>query len=119
MEKATFINNICKDFFRACDKLTSINNRELLYDLNSYINNVRIILHACNNYLKVSTGQIQPDSLLAFLQWIGIDDCRKPIKSGPSLAGLPGGLAGDLMRLYPVQSNDMYPLKVSFFYYIL
>ena len=41
-------------FVQACDKLTYINNRELLYDLNSYINNVRIILHACNNYLKVS-----------------------------------------------------------------
>ena len=71
MEKATAINNICKHFFtvkksfsdfcnnaiccfvQACDKLTYINNRELLYDLNSYINNVRIILHACNNYLKV------------------------------------------------------------------
>merc|ERR1719333_982162 len=95
MEKATFVNNICKDFFSACDKLTSINNRDLLYDLNTYINNVRTILHACNNYLK----------------WIGIDDCRKPIKNGPSLAGLPGGLAGDLMRLYPVQSNEQYPVK--------
>ena len=39
---------------QACDKLTYINNRDLLYDLNSYINNVRVILHACNNYLKVS-----------------------------------------------------------------
>ena len=47
-------------------------------------------------------------------QWIGIDDCRKPIKHGPTLAGLPGGLAGDLMRLYPVQSNEQYPVKVSF-----
>ena len=46
-------------------------------------------------------------------QWIGIDDCRKPIKHGPTLAGLPGGLAGDLMRLYPVQSNEQYPVKVS------
>ena len=47
-----------------------------------------------------------------FFQWIGIDDCRKPIKHGPTLAGLPGGFAGDLMRLYPVQSNEQYPLKV-------
>lgn len=54
-----------------------------------------------------------------FSQWIGIDDCRKPIKNGPSLAGLPGGLAGDLMRLYPIQTNDMYPLKVSFQYKLL
>ena len=29
------------------------------------------------------------------------------------MAGLPGGFAGDLMRLYPIQSNDQYPLKVS------
>ena len=58
MEKATFVNNICKDFFSACDKMTSINNRDLLYDLNTYINNVRTILHACNNYLKVP-GKIQ------------------------------------------------------------
>ena len=70
MEKATAINKVCKDFFtvsryrklvspdsipaQACEKLTYINNRDLLYDLNSYINNVRVMLHACNNYLKVS-----------------------------------------------------------------
>lgn len=67
MEKATFVNNICKDFFRACDKLTSINNRELLYDLNTYVNNVRIILHACNNYLKVLTGQINLSLIAIFV----------------------------------------------------
>ena len=80
----------------------------------TYINNVRIILHACNNYLKVPRYQSDPILIDTFFlaQWIGIDDCRKPIKNGPSLAGLPGGLAGDLMRLYPIQTNDMYPLKV-------
>ena len=30
----------------------------MLYDLNSYINNVRVILHACNNYLKVSPPSV-------------------------------------------------------------
>ena len=72
MEKATAINKVCKDFFtvsfyfllvspdsvtctvKACEKLTYINNRNLLYDLNSYINNVRVMLNACNNYLKVN-----------------------------------------------------------------
>ena len=39
---------------QACEKLTHINNRDLLYDLNSYINNVRVMLQACNNYLKVN-----------------------------------------------------------------
>ena len=87
-------NTVC--CVQACEKLTHINNRDLLYDLNSYINNVRVILQACNNYLK----------------WVGIDDCRKAIKQGPTLAGLPGGLAGDLARLYPVQSDQQYPVKV-------
>ena len=112
MEKAAAINKVCKDFFvvslylncescesycvQACEKLTHINNRDLLYDLNSYINNVRVILQACNNYLK----------------WVGIEDCGKPIRHGPTLAGLPGGLAGDLGRLYPVQSDQQYPVKV-------
>jgi len=95
IEKASFVNRICKDFFVACDKMTHMNNRDLLFDLNSYLNNVRVILHGCNNYLK----------------WVGLDNCKKPIRHGPSLAGLPGGLAGDLMRLYPVQSEDQYPLK--------
>lgn len=95
IEKASFVNRICKEFFVACDKMTHMINRDLLFDLNSYLNNVRVILHGCNNYLK----------------WVGLDNCKKPIRHGPSLAGLPGGLAGDLMRLYPVQSEDQYPLK--------
>lgn len=95
IEKASFINRICKEFFVACDKMTHMNNRDLLFDLNSYLNNVRVILHGCNNYLK----------------WVGLDNCKKPIRHGPSLAGLPGGLAGDLMRLYPIQSEEQYPLK--------
>ena len=69
IEKASFINRICKEFFvvnnlkmltiflkdhlQACDKMTHMNNRDLLFDLNSYLNNVRVILHGCNNYLKV------------------------------------------------------------------
>jgi len=95
IEKASFVNKICKEFFVACDKMTHMNNRDLLFDLNSYLNNVRVILHGCNNYLK----------------WVGLDNCKKPIRHGPSLAGLPGGFAGDLMRLYPIQSEEQYPLK--------
>jgi len=95
IDKASYVNRICKDFFLVCDKMTHMNNRDLLFDLNSYLNNVRVILHACNNYLK----------------WVGLDNCKKPIRHGPTLAGLPGGLAGDLMRLYPVQSEEQYPVK--------
>jgi len=95
IDRASYVNTVCKQFFLVCDKLTHVANRDLLFDLSGYLNNVRTLLNGCNSYLK----------------WIGIHECKKPIRGGPTLAGLPGGLAGDLMRLYPVQSNDMYPLK--------
>ena len=44
------------------------------------------------------------------MKWVGVERCSKPISGGPTLAGLPGGVAGDLLRLYPVQSNDEYPI---------
>ena len=44
------------------------------------------------------------------MKWVGVERCNKPISGGPTLAGLPGGVAGDLLRLYPVKSNDEYPL---------
>ena len=45
-----------------------------------------------------------------YLKWVGVERCCKPISGGPTLAGLPGGVAGDLLRLYPVKSNDEYPI---------
>ena len=53
------------------------------------------MLKACDRYLK----------------WVGLDRCRKPILGGPTLSGLPGGVAGDLQRLFPVQSNFEYPVR--------
>ena len=44
------------------------------------------------------------------MKWVGVERCNKPISGGPTLAGLPGGVAGDLLRLYPVKSNDEYPM---------
>ena len=103
------VNSINKQFAFICDVITKIPNRELLYDLIPYLTNVRVILSACSRYL----------------QWVGLRDCKKPLRSGPTLAGmrffqrsvtiksfkgLPGGVAGDLMRLYPVQSMDQFPL---------
>ena len=46
-----------------------------------------------------------------YLKWVGVEQCNKPINGGPTLAGLPGGVAGDLLRLYPVKSNDEYPIR--------
>ncbi len=74
--------------------MTFVENRSLFFDLNSYLMNVQVVLSACNRYLK----------------WVGLDRCRKPITGGPTLSGLPGGLAGDLQRLFPVQSNFQFPV---------
>lgn len=94
LRRASYFNEVCKRFGRLIDKLTFIENREMFFDLNGYLSNVNVILQACNRFLK----------------WVGIESCHKPISGGPTLAGLPGGVAGDLLRLYPVKSNSDYPL---------
>ena len=66
------VSSINKQFAFICDVITKIPNRELLYDLIPYLTNVRVILSACSRYL----------------QWVGLRDCRKPLRCGPTLAGL-------------------------------
>lgn len=95
MERASSFNNTCKRFSKICDKFTYINNRELFFDINGYLNNMQVVLSACNRLLK----------------WVGLDKCRRPIQGGPTLSGLPGGMAGDLQRLYPIRSNFEYPVR--------
>eukprot|EP00094_Tigriopus_californicus_P009303 TCALIF_08969-PA protein Name:"Similar to SFXN2 Sideroflexin-2 (Homo sapiens)" AED:0.07 eAED:0.07 QI:8/0.66/0.57/1/0.83/0.71/7/214/1069 len=95
MERASSFNNTCKRFSKICDKFTYINNRELFFDINGYLNNMQVVLSACNRLLK----------------WVGLDKCRRPIHGGPTLSGLPGGMAGDLQRLYPIRSNFEYPVR--------
>ena len=85
----------CKKVFKMLDKWTYVKNRELFFDLNPYLNNAQVILRAANRYLK----------------WVSIDKCAKPISGGPSLAGLMGGFAGDMARLYPITDKKMYPLR--------
>ena len=65
------MNSINKQFAFICDVITKIPNRELLYDLIPYLTNVRVILSACSRYL----------------QWVGLRDCKKPLRCGPTLAG--------------------------------
>ncbi len=77
------------------DKWIYVANRQLFFDINPYLNNLQVILRACHRYLK----------------WVCLEKCAKPINGGPTLAGLMGGFAGDLQRLYPVQNAKMLPLK--------
>ena len=96
MERASSFNNVCKSYSKLCDKITFIENRELFFDINSYLFNLNNVLSGCNRYLK----------------WVGLDHCKKPILGGPTLAGLPGGLAGDLHRLFPTKSNFEFPINL-------
>ena len=96
MERASSFNNVCKRFLKLCDKFTFIDNRQLFFDANAYLSNLQVILSGCNRFLK----------------WVGLERCRKPINGGPTLAGLPGGVAGELQRLFPVKCNFEYPIRV-------
>jgi len=94
LRKASYFNDICRRYSRLFDKLTFMENRELFFDINGYMTNLNFTLQSCNRFLK----------------WVGVERCTNPISGGPTLSGLPGGVAGDLMRLYPVRSNAQYPL---------
>ena len=95
MKRFSVFNEYCKKICRMLDKWTFVKNRELFFEINPYLNNLQVIMRACNRYLK----------------WIAFDKCAKPINGGPTLAGLMGGFAGDLSRLYPIQHSSMLPLR--------
>ena len=56
--------------------------------------------------------QIMLQGCNRFLKWVGLERGNKPILGGPTLAGLPGGVVGDLQRLYPIRSNFEYPVSL-------
>ena len=42
IQRASSFNNVCNRFSRLCDKFTFIPNRELFFDINSYLNNLQV-----------------------------------------------------------------------------
>lgn len=94
MRRFSVFNDSCRKIFRMLDKWTYVANRELFFDLNPYLNNLQVILRASIKYLK----------------WVCHEKCSRPLNGGPTLAGLIGGFAGDMQRLYPIQSARMFPL---------
>ena len=71
MRRFSVFNDSCKKICKMLDKFTYIRNRELFFDINPYLNNLQVILRACNRYLK----------------WVSFEKCAKPINGGPTLAG--------------------------------
>ncbi len=44
MERASSFNNVVKRFSKLCDKFTFIENRELFFDINTYLCNTQVLL---------------------------------------------------------------------------
>ena len=42
IQRASSFNNVCNRYSRMCDKFTFIANRELFFDINSYLNNLQV-----------------------------------------------------------------------------
>ena len=74
----SYFNEICRRYSRLFDKLTFMENRELFFDMNAYMTNLNFTLQSCNRFLK----------------WVGVERCMNSICGGPTLSGLPGGVAG-------------------------
>ena len=87
MQRASSFNNVCNRFSRLCDKFTFIPNRELFFDINSYLNNLQVrtaehsscyvvlqVLHKfrCNFSIELSAPQL-PISL--FLNMMRPEQC--------------------------------------------
>ena len=86
---SSYFNEICRRYSRLFDKLTFMENRELFFDINAYMTNLNFTLQSCNRFLK----------------WVGVERCMNTICGGPTLSGLPGGVAGKFSPLHHFRSK--------------
>ncbi|XP_031838297.1 O-GlcNAcase isoform X2 [Nomia melanderi] len=96
--RATKMNDICNAVNRLFQRLTYCNNRELLYDLYSYVWDMRGVVSLLNSYVK----------------WLGFSNgWKETFMSGDQEPWVfRGGLTADLQRLIPVDSgNDLFVYK--------
>ncbi|KAI4497198.1 hypothetical protein M0802_007682 [Mischocyttarus mexicanus] len=96
--RAAKMNDICNAVNRLFQRLTYCNNRELLYDLYSYMWDMRGVVSLLNSYVK----------------WLGFSNgWKETFMSGDQEPWVfRGGLTADLQRLIPVDSgNDLFVYK--------
>ncbi|XP_011309622.1 protein O-GlcNAcase isoform X2 [Fopius arisanus] len=96
--RAAKMNDMCSAVNRLFQRLTYCNNRELLYDLYSYIWDMRGVVSLLNSYVK----------------WLGFSNgWKETFMSGDQEPWVfRGGLTADLQRLIPVDSgNDLFVYK--------
>ncbi|XP_050505146.1 protein O-GlcNAcase isoform X2 [Diabrotica virgifera virgifera] len=97
--RAEKMNEISQAMNRLFEHMSSCNNRELLYDLYSYIWDMRGVISLLNSYVK----------------WLGFSKgWKETFMSGEQEPWVfRGGLTADLQRLVPVDSgNDLFLYKV-------
>ncbi|XP_076265863.1 O-GlcNAcase isoform X3 [Rhynchophorus ferrugineus] len=115
--KADKMNEMTQAVNRLFQHISSCNNRELLYDLYSYIWDIRGVISLLNSYVKwLANGQF-PSSMPSYTQgtytWFS-KGWKETFMSGEQEPWVfRGGLTADLQRLIPVDSgNDLFVYKV-------
>ncbi|XP_043268818.1 protein O-GlcNAcase isoform X2 [Venturia canescens] len=96
--RAAKMNDMCAAVNRLFTRLSFCNNRELLYDLYSYVWDMRGVVSLLNSYVK----------------WLGFSNgWKETFMSGDQEPWVfRGGLTADLQRLIPVDSgNDLFVYK--------
>nr|XP_023023650.1 protein O-GlcNAcase [Leptinotarsa decemlineata] len=115
--RAEKLNEMTQSVNRLFQHLSSCNNRELLYDLYSYIWDIRGVISLLNSYVKWLAGGQFPPSMPSYTQgtytWFS-KGWKETFMSGDQEPWVfRGGLTADLQRLIPVDSgNDLFIYKV-------
>ncbi|XP_012287820.1 protein O-GlcNAcase isoform X3 [Orussus abietinus] len=114
--RAAKMNEMCNAVNRLFQRLTYCNNRELLYDLYSYVWDMRGVVSLLNSYVKwLACGRF-PSTMTTFTQgsytWFS-NGWKETFMSGDQEPWVfRGGLTADLQRLIPVDSgNDLFVYK--------
>ncbi|KAF7993713.1 hypothetical protein HCN44_010308 [Aphidius gifuensis] len=114
--RAAKINDMCNAVNRLFERLTFCNNRELLYDLYSYVWDMRGVVSLLNSYVKWLAFGRFPATMTSFTQgsytWFS-NGWKETFMSGDQEPWVfRGGLTADLQRLIPVDSgNDLFVYK--------
>ncbi|XP_017790450.1 PREDICTED: protein O-GlcNAcase [Habropoda laboriosa] len=114
--RAAKLNDMCNAVNRLFQRLTYCNNRELLYDLYSYVWDMRGVVSLLNSYVKWLAFGRYPSSMTTFTQgsytWFS-NGWKETFMSGDQEPWVfRGGLTADLQRLIPVDSgNDLFVYK--------
>ncbi|KAF5298117.1 hypothetical protein FQA39_LY02541 [Lamprigera yunnana] len=114
--RAEKMNEMAQAVNRLFTHLADCNNRELLYDLYSYVWDIRGVISLLNSYIKWLAGGQFPASMPSYTQgnytWFS-KGWKETFMSGEQEPWVfRGGLTADLQRLIPVDSgNDLFIYK--------